>query len=130
MAAGKPVIAYGKGGALETIIPLNPLQESTIGIVSDKELTLEIGFNQKSGNLSEGVPQTGKSSFWPTGVFFYEQSVRGIIEAIQLFTQHKADFDPDRIRKYVEPFDRFHFKERMQQIILSRYEERCRVPPC
>ncbi len=25
MATGKPVIAYGKGGALETIVPLNPL---------------------------------------------------------------------------------------------------------
>jgi glycosyltransferase involved in cell wall biosynthesis len=25
MASGKPVIAYGKGGALETVIPLNPV---------------------------------------------------------------------------------------------------------
>ena len=25
MASGKPVIAYGKGGVLETVIPLNPV---------------------------------------------------------------------------------------------------------
>ena len=45
MASGKPVIAYGKGGVLETVIPLNPV-----------------------------VPIDGAAS--PTGVFFYEQTVR------------------------------------------------------
>ena len=32
MASGKPVIAYGKGGALETVIPLNPLSPQPEGL--------------------------------------------------------------------------------------------------
>ncbi|MDH3503149.1 MAG: glycosyltransferase [Nitrospirota bacterium] len=111
MATGKPVIAYGKGGALETIIPLNPLPK-------------------QGEHHSDRGAQTSGSPSGPTGVFHYEQSVEAIIEAIQLFTQHRTDFDPDAIRAHVEPFDRSHFKQRMQQVIMSGYHEFRRVPPC
>jgi glycosyltransferase involved in cell wall biosynthesis len=130
MAAGKPVIAYGKGGALETVIPLNPLQGMTIDTVSEKGTNPEIYPNTKRGNLLKSITQTGKSQSGLTGVFFYEQSVGALIEAIELFKQHLTDFDPDAIRAHVEPFDRAHFKQRMQQIIMSRYEEFRRVHPC
>ncbi len=111
MAAGKPVIAYGKGGALETIVPLNPLPK--------------LGGN----HLERGAQRSGSPSVL-TGVFHYEQSVQAIIEAIQLFSQHLTDFDPDAIRAHVEPFDRSHFKQQMQQIIMSRYQEFRHTPPC
>ncbi|MCA9452224.1 MAG: glycosyltransferase [Nitrospira sp.] len=111
MAAGKPVIAYGKGGALETIVPLNPLSKPG-------ESYMEHGVH------GSGFPST------LTGVFHYEQSVQAIIEAVQLFTQHLADFNPDAIRAHVEPFDRSHFKQRIQQVIMSCYREFRRTSPC
>ncbi len=111
MAAGKPVIAYGKGGALETIVPLNPLPV------------------QGENHLEHGAQRSGTSSAL-TGVFHYEQSVQAIIEAIRLFTRHHADFDPDAIRAHVEPFDQSHYKQRMQQIIMSHYHEFRRTPLC
>jgi len=130
MAAGKPVIAYGKGGALETVIPLNPLEVKGLEIISDKGSNSGIGLNEKTDNPSKSFAQTGKSQSVLTGVFYYEQSVRAIMDAILLFKQHIADFDPDRIRAHVEPFDRSHFKDHMQQILLSRYEAFRRVHPC
>jgi glycosyltransferase involved in cell wall biosynthesis len=130
MAAGKPVIAYGKGGVLETVIPLNPLQGMMLDVVSDKGANPGICLNNKRENSAERVAQSDISQFGPTGVFFYEQSVGALIEAIQLFNRHLTDFDPDTIRAHVEPFDRAHFKQRMQQIIMSRYEEFRRLTPC
>jgi glycosyltransferase involved in cell wall biosynthesis len=92
MASGKPVIAFGKGGVLETVIPLNPV-----------------------------APIDGVGS--PTGVFFYEQTVRSLSEAIQLFEKRKSDFQPKAIRAHVEAFDREHFKERLQKMIMTHYEQ-------
>ncbi len=130
MATGKPVIAYGKGGVLETVIPLNPPQGMGIGRVPGKTINPEMYLNEKSGNRSESFTQRGQSQSGLTGVFFYEQSVGGLIDAIQLFQRHLTDFDPETIRAHVEPFDRSHFKQQMQQIIMSRYEEFRRVSPC
>lgn len=123
MATGKPVIAYGKGGALETIQPLNPLQKSTRA--SDSLVRADRGncLSHRSENPTGNVTQTGRSHSGLTGVFFYEQSVEAFIEAIRLFEQHQADFDPDTIRLHVEPFDRSHCKQWMQQIISSGYRE-------
>jgi glycosyltransferase involved in cell wall biosynthesis len=92
MASGKPVIAYGKGGVLETVIPLNPV-----------------------------VPIDGVDS--PTGVFFYEQTVKGLSEAIQLFEKRKSEFQSKAIRAHVKAFDREYFKERLRQMIMTNYEQ-------
>jgi glycosyltransferase involved in cell wall biosynthesis len=92
MASGKPVIAYGKGGVLETVIPLNPV-----------------------------VPIDGVDS--PTGIFFYEQTVKGLSEAIQLFEKRKSEFQSKAIRAHVKAFDREYFKERLRQMIMTYYEQ-------
>lgn len=90
MASGRPVIAYGKGGALETIIPA-------------------------SGSL--------KSAGEPTGVFFYEQTVDALIEAVGDFEKNMNDFDPASIRTHALTFDRPIFKERIREHISKRYNE-------
>ncbi len=92
MASGKPVIAFGKGGVLETVIPLNPVTSI------------------------EGTP-------YPTGVFFYEQTVNGLIEALQLFEKRRSEFQPEAIRAHVKAFDRERFKERIKQVIMTNYEQ-------
>jgi glycosyltransferase involved in cell wall biosynthesis len=78
MASGKPVIAFGKGGVLETVNPL-------------------------------GSPRKP-----PTGIFFYEQNVRSLIEAIHRFEEAATEFDRSAIRRHVQPFDRPDFKEKMR----------------
>jgi glycosyltransferase involved in cell wall biosynthesis len=99
MACGKPVIAYGKGGVLETVIPMNPR-----------------------------LPAFSDVS--PTGVFFYEQSAKAVVEALDLFETHRDGFDPQNIRSHVEPFDRIHFKERIKQFIDQAWQEHPRSTLC
>lgn len=67
MACGRPVIAYGKGGALETV-------------VKDK-----------------------------TGIFFQEQTVESLLDALNRFSRMK--FDSEKIRKHALSFSPKHFEE-------------------
>jgi glycosyltransferase involved in cell wall biosynthesis len=72
-ASGRPVIAYGAGGALSTII--------------------------------EGE----------TGVFFYEQTVESLMEAVRNFRDEQ--FDPERIRRHAEEFDTRRFMDRLGRFV-------------
>jgi len=102
MSCGKPVIAFGKGGVLETIVPLNPQGETMMG-------------QEAAGN--------GTNSKTPTGIFFYEQNVASLIEGIQLFDRQHECFDPVSIRQHAAPFDRIHFTQRIQEIITQCVHE-------
>jgi glycosyltransferase involved in cell wall biosynthesis len=105
MSCGKPVIAYGKGGALETVIPLNPPADRMIG-------------HSTADRKSQAVASTG--------VFFYEPNVESLIEAIQLFETREDCFDAMSIRQHAAPFDRIHFKQRIQEVIAHYLQEfRC-----
>lgn len=73
MASGRPVIAYRKGGALETVIE-------------------------------------GK-----TGLFFNEQTMESLIEAVKNFDEGR--FDPERIRRHAEKFDSSVFKTKISESI-------------
>ena len=77
-ACGTPVIAYGKGGALETVI--------------------------------EGE----------TGLFFYEQTVDALVDAVNRFESGEYTFSPQAIRKNAERFS----KERFQQEFIQFVEEK------
>lgn len=84
-ASGRPVIAYGKGGALETVV--------------------------------ENV----------TGVFFKEQTVEDLLEAIEKFQNLK--FDKVKIRENAERFDEDIFKRKLKMFIESKYEEFNNIKP-
>jgi glycosyltransferase involved in cell wall biosynthesis len=71
MASGRPVIAFGRGGALETVI--------------DSE----------------------------TGLFFEEQTVESLVDAVGRFERMEQSFDPAAIRRHAEAFDRKVFKEQI-----------------
>jgi glycosyltransferase involved in cell wall biosynthesis len=83
MACGKPVVAFGRGGALETVVPL-----------------------PGTGSVTGG----GSSA---TGVFFFTQSVDSLVEAMEACERRRTEFDPHAIRDHVAAFDRRLFKERM-----------------
>lgn len=79
-ACGTPVIAFGKGGSLETVR----------------------GF---SGNGE------------PTGVFFDEQSLPSIVDAVQRFESSQLQFVPAAIRQHAEQFSVANFRERYTHFV-------------
>ncbi len=96
-ACGKPVIAYGKGGALETIISLD---RDKLRIKSE---------NGQSNNA--------------TGLFFYEQTPESLAHAVHHFEEVKDVFDKQQIRKNAESFDRVIFKDKIKNYIEQKYSE-------
>ena len=79
MASGRPVVAYGKGGALETVV--------------------------------DGV----------TGVFFQEQTVDSMIDAIDRLEQ--MDISPDEISEHARQFDTEVFMRRMKALLHDKLTE-------
>ncbi len=93
-ASGRPVIAFGRGGARETVIGADP-----------GELTMP-----------------GQS----TGVFFREQGVDSLMEAMRKFDAQEHHFSPSFIRAHAEQFDKKHFLKKMESFVaekLSEYRE-------
>jgi len=84
-ASGTPVIGFGKGGLLETVI--------------DKE----------------------------TGLFFYKQEIKDLIEAINSFESNKSKFDSDKIRKNSLKFSREIFESRLEKFIEEKYIEYSKI---
>jgi glycosyltransferase involved in cell wall biosynthesis len=79
MARGKPVIAFRKGGALESVV--------------------EDGENR-------------------TGVFFRDQTVESLLDAIERF--RRTAFDPRRIREHALKFDRPIFKSKIKAFLENK----------
>ena len=59
------------------------------------------------------VPLDASDDAAPTGVFFHEQSVPALIEAMRTFERDEARFDPKALRARAEPFDRPIFRDRI-----------------
>ncbi len=84
---GRPVIAYGHGGALETV---------------------------RVGDA------TGRSD---AGVFFPQQTVEAVIDAITRFEGGEHRFIPEKIREHSRQFDTSVFLDRMTRFIDSALQE-------
>jgi glycosyltransferase involved in cell wall biosynthesis len=80
-ACGTPVIAYGKGGSLETVV-------------------------------------NGE-----TGIFFEEQTVGSLIEAVEKF--ERIEFDPERLKCNAERFNEARFKKEFKQFVEEKWEDFC-----
>lgn len=81
MAAGKPVIAYGKGGLLETVIPNK------------------------------------------TGIFFTEQTVASLIEAINGYIAHEDSFNYQEIATHAQSFSAEVFGDKIKQLVKSKQKQ-------
>ena len=81
MACGTPVIAFGEGGALDSIVGLD-----------------------------------GKA---PTGVFFKQQTVDSIIEAVESFEANEKKIKPEACRTRAEWFSNDAFKQRFADYVTS-----------
>ncbi|MBV9124622.1 MAG: glycosyltransferase [Planctomycetes bacterium] len=76
MACGTPVIAFGRGGATETVLPLGSYRE-------------------------------------PTGLWFEEQTVDGLVEAMQQFEAHAGAFHPAAARRQALHFTEQRFADEL-----------------
>jgi glycosyltransferase involved in cell wall biosynthesis len=90
-ASGRPVIAFGKGGARETVI----------------------------GVYEDGLAVPERS----TGVFFGEQRVDSLVEAILRFEAVEHHFSPSFIRAHAEQFDKKHFLRKMGSFVAEKLED-------
>lgn len=122
MACGRPVIAYGKGGVTETVVPINSFD---FGVSS---YALRESLNPKPETRNP-EPES------PTGIFFYDQTVEALIQAVGLYERSADRFDPEAIRAHALAFDRSRFEKRMTAFVTERYglwrsEGRSRRRPC
>src|SRR5262249_54247567 len=76
MACGAAVIAYGRGGATETVVPL-----------------------AAGRSRRQGFSQREKAGGASTGVWFPEQSVDGVIWGIKAFESRSDEFNPAAARR-------------------------------
>ena len=131
MACGRPVIAYGKGGVTETVIPIN---SAKFQVPSSK---LRDSFNPERGtwNLELRSRTRNPEPRTPTGVFFYDQTVEALIGAVELYEREADRFDPEALRAHALTFDQSIFEKRMAAYVAERYdlwtrEERSRRRTC
>jgi glycosyltransferase involved in cell wall biosynthesis len=88
---GRPVIAFGKGGSLETV----------------------------RGAYSPLPPQKATEDVSVTGVFFHEQTVDSLVEAIQTFESAEELFLPHHIQSHARKFDTSVFIQRLRDYIVN-----------
>jgi glycosyltransferase involved in cell wall biosynthesis len=93
-ACGTPVIAFGKGGALETI----------------------------RGLPSSAMEAGGSDLEKPTGVFFYEQTTEAIREAVELFEKNRARIRPEDCRENSLQFSTAEFRRRFMTYVNEQWE--------
>jgi len=92
-ACGTPVIAFGRGGARETVVPFNKLE------VRSENLEL------KTRNLS------------PTGIFFNEQTPSSLIDAVKRFEKIEGRFNPYDLRRNAERFSKERFDREFKNFV-------------
>jgi len=80
-SAGRPVIAFAAGGALETVI---------------------------DGH---------------TGIYFNEQSVESLVDAVNKFVNKENEFNSTDIRNNARRFDKNQFKSAISRYVTEKYEE-------
>ncbi len=91
-ACGRPVLALGLGGALETVVGLNAQE-----------------YEAPQGFIPRSVAED--SEVEPTGMFFSGYEPRDIEEAVVAFEKIEDQFSPKASRKQAECFAREKFKK-------------------
>jgi glycosyltransferase involved in cell wall biosynthesis len=99
-AAGRPTIAFGRGGVLDTMIPLDPW-----------------------GPASPPSELDGDGG--PTAVFYEAQTVEALAAAVERFeaAEDAGRFTPAWLRARAERFDRARFAEHLRQYVDARWRE-------
>ena len=94
-AMGRPVIAFGKGGVLETIIPEAATSKPEFGF-SDEKIAR------------------------PTGLFFHEASSDALVSSVRYFESVESRFDPSAARQNALMFDSNVFAKKIRKLVMSQ----------
>ncbi len=100
-ACGTPVIAFGRGGVTETVLPLR---------------------NDDCGMRNE-------TNVAPTGVFFNEQTPQALREAVLIFEKNLEKFDGQQIRKNAIRFSTERFQQEFKEFVDAKVAERLERSP-
>jgi len=92
-ASGRPVVAYCRGGVLESVVPLN---------------------------LSDDSPVPDPK---PTGIFFREPSAASLATVVEHYEKRNQVFNPSMIRLHASSFSRDRFKIRIRDFVETRLKE-------
>lgn len=84
-ACGTPVIAFGRGGSLETVRGLN--------------------------------------HEFPTGIFYEEQTIDSIINAVKMFEVHQDSISSENCRKNAEGFSKERFRNEFRHVVEQTMEK-------
>jgi glycosyltransferase involved in cell wall biosynthesis len=90
-AAGRPVIAFGQGGARDTVRPL---------------------FDERKRNNHSSHDLADDTASWtaePTGIFVHEPTTESLAIAIEQFEKTESRFDASQIRSWAERFSPARF---------------------
>ncbi len=93
-AAGRPVIAFGAGGVLDSV---RPLSQSPVG----------------------SAPEREDPPFGATGVFFDRQTPEALEDAIDRFEKAEFQFRPTALRAWAERFSPRHFDVALDRELAS-----------
>jgi glycosyltransferase involved in cell wall biosynthesis len=107
-ALGLPVIAYGKGGTSETVIPINSGTAAVGAYVS-----------------ASTPPRCG-----PTGIFFNQQTPDALISAIKEFERRESEFDPVAARRNAERFSEEVFVRDIRSFVKEKIGRDCFARHC
>lgn len=99
-AFGRPVIAYGRGGSLESIV----------------------GLPDKSSSPRQAAAHS-------TGIFFAEQTAASLVSAVERFEDLEHYFDPRRIRRHALQFDSEAFAETIIDFVNKAVDQRASNVP-
>jgi glycosyltransferase involved in cell wall biosynthesis len=94
-AAGRPVIALGQGGALETVVPAND-----------------------PANPEKVYPAIG-AHYAPTGLLFSQRTPEALQAAVRFFEAHETLFNQAVLRRHAQQFDRSVFTRRVAQFLTT-----------
>ena len=106
-ACGRPVIAYAKGGALETVV--------------DPECA---GYGARPECAGYGARLDGGRGE-PTGVLFREPTAESLVQAVQRFERTEQAFVPAAIRNHALKFDRERCREALRDYLLGDALTKC-----
>jgi glycosyltransferase involved in cell wall biosynthesis len=106
-AAGRAVIAFAAGGALDTVCPIG-----ADGRLDDSAGPIRIDDEASSGSRT------------PTGVFFHEPTVDSLLNAIERFEKLEDRFEPAALRRWAERFSPARFDKAFDREIEATLESR------
>jgi len=120
-ACGTPVIAFGRGGATETVVPLDPAQSKRhmeARSASEGDIRTSLALRAPKTDFALTAQCTGTLGYQaPTGVWFEEQSPECLAAAMETFEKRCDELAPEAARQQAERFAMGRYEAEMVTLI-------------